>query len=260
MKTITINKLPSLTYEVGEALNTFCTNLTFSGDKTRVIMFTSCLAHEGKSFTALNTMVTLAKLGYAVALVDGDLRRSVMGTEYGFSKYGSGLSHYLAGKAKMEDVIYQTNYPNAYMVPAGVAVRNPLPLLNSPRLKQLMTYLSGQLDYILVDTPPVGTVIDAAQVAKSCDGIVLVVKYNAVSRKALQESQNQLQQSGCPILGTVLSMVDYDSFLNKKYYYRSYYKSYYKSYRKPYYAGDAPAESLTQGSRKEQSGKQTGKR
>ncbi|MDO4483112.1 MAG: hypothetical protein Q4C54_01375, partial [Clostridia bacterium] len=69
-------------------------------------------------------------------------------------------------------------------------------------------------------------VIDAAQIAKSCDGTVLVIKYNAVSRRELVHAKNQLEQTGCPLLGTVLSMVDYDSFLSKSYYNRSYYDYY----------------------------------
>ena len=137
-----------------------------------------------------------------------------------------GLAHYLAGKVDMDDVIYSTNIEGAYMIPVGREVSNPLPLLNSQRLEMLLNELAQQADYVLVDAPPVGTVIDGAQIAKSCDGTLLVVSYNTVRRQELMDVQAQLEQTGCPILGTALNMVAYDSYLSKKYYYKSYESSY----------------------------------
>ena len=139
-------------------------------------------------------------------------------------KYG--LSHMLAGMVEEDQVLYQTNISGAYMVPVGREVSNPLPLLNSPRFAHLLNYLAQRLDYVLVDAPPVGTVIDAAQIAKNCDGTLIVVNYNSVRRQELLDVKEQLEQTGCPILGTVLNMVEYDNYLSKKYYYRSYYSKY----------------------------------
>ena len=79
---------------------------------------------------------------------------------------------------------------------------------------------------MLVDAPPVGAVIDAAQIAKSCDGILVVVAYNEVRRQELIDAVRQLEQTGCPILGTVLNQVKFDSYMSKKYYYKSHYASY----------------------------------
>ena len=132
----------------------------------------------------------------------------------------------LAGMVEEDQVLYQTNIPGAYMVPVGREVSNPLPLLNSPRLAHLLNYLAQRLDYVLVDAPPVGAVIDAAQIAKNCDGTLIVVNYNSVRRQELLDVKEQLEQTGCPILGTVLNMVEYDNYLSKKYYYRSYYSKY----------------------------------
>ena len=116
------------------------------------------------------------------------------------------------------------------MVPVGREVSNPLPLLNSPKFRQLLDNLAKDFQYVLVDSPPVGTVIDAAEIAKSCDGTLLVVNYNAVSRQELIESKEQIDQTGCPILGTVLNMTEFDSYLSKRYYYKSYYSHYDKYY------------------------------
>lgn len=227
MKTLNIRQFPSLGYASNEAVNTLCTNLSFAGEDVKKIMITSSHASEGKSFLTMNIMRMFAKFGKRVALVDADLRRSTISTkfmlQFGDSGEKWGLSHMLAGMADAEQVIYQTNIVNAFMVPMGREVTNPLPLLNSPRLPRLLDYLAEQMDYVLVDAPPVGMVIDAAQIAKHCDGTLIVVNYNAVRRQELIEVKEQLEQTGCPILGTVLNMVEYDNYLSKKYYYKSYY-------------------------------------
>lgn len=230
MNNLIIKHFPSPSYSVAEAVNTLCTNLSFSGENVKKIMITSCHAAEGKSFLSMNIMRTMAKFGKNVVLVDADLRRSMITTQYALQfsdaerKYG--LAHYLAGKAEEGDVIYSTSIRGAYMVPVGRAVSNPLPLLNSQRFERLLDDLSQQADYVLVDAPPVGTVIDGAQIAKSCDGTLIVVNYNTVRRQELIDVKEQIEQTGCPILGAVLNMVEYDSYLNRKYNYKYYYSNY----------------------------------
>ena len=230
MNGLSIGNFPPLSYACAEALNTLCTNLSFSGVDVRKIMITSCHAAEGKSYLAMNVMRTMAKLGKSVVLVDADLRRSTISAKFSLQfmdpEQRLGLAHFLAGKADMDDVIYQTNIEGAYMVPVGREVTNPLPLLNSLRFEELLDNLAQHADYVIVDAPPVGTVIDGAQIAKSCDGTLIVVNYNAVRRQELIDVKEQLEQTECPILGTVLNMVAYDKYLSKKYYYKNYYSSY----------------------------------
>ena len=237
MNNLTIGHFPALSYACGEAVNTLCTNLSFSGENVKRIMITSCHASEGKSFLTMNIMRTMAALGKTVVLVDADLRRSVIDSRFQirFSdpKKSWGLSHYLAGMVGENDVIYATDIEGAYIVPVGREVQNPLPLLNSPKLGILLDQLAQSADYVLVDAPPVGTVIDAAEIAKSCDGTLLVVNYNSVRRKELVEVKEQMEQTGCPILGTVLNMVEMENYLSKRYYYKSrYYNSYGYYYKK----------------------------
>ena len=230
MNSLTISQFPALSYACDEAINALCTNLSFSGENVRKILITSCHASEGKSFLTMNIMRTMAKYGRSVALVDADLRRSVITSKFGIQftqeKENLGLAHLLAGMAREEDVIYETNLRGAYMVPVGRAVTNPMPLLNSQRLGALLDHLAANVDYVLVDAPPVGTVIDAAQIAKSCDGTLLVVTHNSVHRKELIDVTQQLEQTGCPVLGAVLNMVEFDNYLSKRYYYRSHYSNY----------------------------------
>lgn len=204
MKNLVITEFPKLNYACSEAVNTLCTNLSFSGENVHKIMLTSCHASEGKSFVSMNIMRTLANLGKRVALVDADMRRSELAAQYGFqyeTEEVTGLAHYLAGMATVDDVLHVTNINGAYIVPAGKNVINSLQLLVSPRFKQLMDTLAEQMDYVIVDAPPLGAIIDAAEITKSCDGSLIVVNFNEVRRQELMEVKAQLEQTGCPILG-----------------------------------------------------------
>ena len=237
MKQLKIGRFPALDYACSEALNTLCTNLSYCGREVRSILFTSRYEQEGKSGIAMNVMRTLAGYGKRVLLVDADLRRSVVNAQYGLQfedgrNDDKGLSHFLAGMVGMEEVIYQTDIPGALMVPVGRDVPNPLALLSNHHFKDLLDALAQRVDYVLVDAAPVGVVIDAAEIAKSCDGTLIAVQYNDVRRQELLDVKQQIEQTGCPILGTVLNQVDYDNYMGRKYY-KSYSKyGYYKKYYK----------------------------
>ena len=170
MKQLKITKFPELDYAGSEAFNTLSTNLSFAGETVKKIMITSCHASEGKSYLSMNLMRTLAQRGMKVALVDADLRRSVVNAQYGLQfedgrNDDKGLSHFLAGMVGMEEVIYQTDIPGALMVPVGRDVPNPLALLSNHHFKDLLDALAQRVDYVLVDAAPVGVVIDAAEIA-----------------------------------------------------------------------------------------------
>ena len=226
----------NLDYACKEALNTLCTNLTFVGTEKRVLMVTSTTAHEGKSFLSMNMMRTLAQLGKRVILVDADLRKSQIAGKYGMriiEGNGCGTVHYLAGMCSVDEAIYETNYPGAYYMPVGREVTNSLALLSSPRLKHLVKELQERFDFVLVDAPPVGVIIDAAEIAKSCHGAIFAVKYNTISRRELAEAKRQIDVTGCEVLGAVLNEVDMDALSSKKYYNKSYYNHYNSDYYKP---------------------------
>lgn len=252
MKQLKITKFPALDYAGNEAFNTLSTNLSFAGASVKKIMVTSCHAAEGKSYLSMNLMRTLAQRGIKVALVDADLRRSMVNSDYGL-KYedgrsdGKGLSHFLAGMVGMDEVIYQTDIPNAIMVPVGRDVPNPLALLTNSHFAELLDMLARMADYVIVDAPPVGVVIDAAEIAKACDGTLIAVNYNDVSRQELLDVKQQIEQTGCPILGTVLNQVDYDNYMGRKYY-KSYSKygkyGYYRKYYKRSHENEADVRNV----------------
>ena len=121
MNTLEFRKLPQLSYPVNEAFNTLSTNISFLGRDTKKLMLTSSHASEGKSFTSLSLARKLAERGKRVVLVDTDLRRSMIVSTYGVKfpqdskKYG--LSHYLAGIAEQDEVLYKTNVAGMDFVP-----------------------------------------------------------------------------------------------------------------------------------------------
>ena len=236
MNELKITDFPRLDYAATEAINTLCTNLSFVGADTKCIMVTSCQASEGKSFLSMNIMRSLAGLGKRVVLVDADLRRSYISAQYGLwfaQEEPMGLAHYLAGQCDINDILYATDIPRACMVPIGRTVSNSLSLLNTSKFPLLLDRLAEHFDFVLIDAPPVGVIIDAAEIAKSCDGTLLAISYNRVSRRELANAKIQLEKTGCKILGAVLNNVEMDSYMNRKYYYKTYYSHYNSSYYKP---------------------------
>ena len=236
---LTMNKMvianaPKLDYAGREALNTICTNITFAGQHLNKILVTSCVASEGKSTMASRIAFNMASRGKSSVLVDVDLRRSVAAKRLGFSTKGqmNGIAHYLTGQCKIEDIVYETNYENLYIVPAGRDVSNPVGLINSQEFATLMDTLAEEFDFVIVDTPPVGVVVDAVEIADHCDGIVMVIEYAKRRKSELQDAVRQLQRSGTPILGCIIDKVTVTT-LSEKQYYKSHY--YYNHYGKDYY-------------------------
>ena len=232
MKKARIHRLEKLEYAGAEALNTICSNLSFAGRNQKKIVFSSVSEHEGKSYMTMQIMRNLARRGKRVVLIDADLRMSATINRYGIEVEGEyvGLAHYLAGYCGMEDVLYETNLYGAYMVLEGRDVLNPIPLLNSKEFAQLLDALAREFDVVLVDAPPVGLVIDAAEIARYCDGAVLVCEYNHTRRRELAAARRQIEQAGCPLMGCIINKVTFDSISSKKYYNRSYYSHYNSSY------------------------------
>ena len=209
-----------LDYAGSEAFNTIASNLTFAGKNIRKIVITSCEPNDGKSFVAIQTALNMARRGKRVLLIDADLRLSVMNAQYQIRLSGAamGLAHYLSGQCALDNAIYETNIPNVYLIPIGTDVQAPLSLIATPDFDNLVRSIGENFDMVIIDAPPVGLVIDAAEIAKSCDGSVLVLEYNKTHRRALQEAKNQMERTGTPILGCILNKVTMDRLSTKKYY------------------------------------------
>ena len=202
-----------------EAIKTLRTNMQFSGVETKSIVITSCYPNEGKSDVAFQLAV---EMGKRVLIIDADIRKSSYIKRYQIKQKTNGLSQYLSGQVALEEVIYSTNYRNLEIIFSGPYAPNPSELLEQGRFSRLIEETRKAYDYVLIDTPPIINMSDAAIVAKQCDGAILVIESEAVSRRDAMKAKDQLMKSGCKLLGAVLNKVD---MTKEKYY--SKYNSYY---------------------------------
>jgi len=232
MKNAVIHNLKELDYVGTEALNTICSNLSFAGTNLKKIVFTSCASSEGKTFLTLQIASTLAKRGKRVVLIDVDVRRSVLVSRHriDLGDQPLGLTHYLTGHCRMEDIIYTTNIPNFFLIPVGRNTSNPLPLLTSPEFKDLLKFCGEQFDLVLLDAAPIGLVIDAAEVARRCDGAVLITRYRKTRTREMVMAKQQIEQANCPVIGCIINAVEMDTLSARKNYSSSYYSHYNSSY------------------------------
>ena len=217
-------------YQVKEAYKTLRSNVEFSGQNVRVISVTSCTPGEGKTTVAMALARAFAEAGKKTILVDADMRKSVLVGRYRTGSVRLGLTHCLVGRERLSSVICETDTPNLYVIFSGPVPPNPRELLGGRIFAKALENMKQVFDYIIVDTPPLGSVIDAAVVAKQCDGTVMVIESNSISYRFAQRVKDQLDKAGAKMLGVVLNKVD----INGKGYY-GHYGSYYGKYYGKYY-------------------------
>ena len=201
-----------------EAIKNLRTNMQFSGMETKSIVLTSCYPNEGKSDLTYQLAVEIGKMGKKALLMDADIRKSNYLKRYSVKQKVRGLSEYLSGQARKEEIVYSTNLKGVDIIFAGPYAPNPSELLEQDAFAALLHEEREKYDYVLVDTPPVISVSDASIVAKQCDGAILIIESEAVSRKVALKAKEQLEMSGCKILGAVLNKVDMKS---SSYYYKN---------------------------------------
>ena len=230
MQKVNLNNIEKLDFRSRESYKTLRTNLEFAGRSRKVFAVTSCTPNEGKTSVSFQLALSMAESGKRTVFVDADLRKSVFRSMYRVSAARYGLSHYLSGQASIGDVLYETNVPDFYAVFSGPVPPNPSELLGGEAFGLLLEYLRREYDCVVVDTPPLGSVIDGAVIAKQCDGAVMVIESGAVSYKFAQSVKDQLDKAGCSVLGVVLNKVN----LNGSGYYGNYGRYYGKYYGKYY--------------------------
>lgn len=232
MQKIEITSLPELDYHGKEAYKTLRSNLQFTGENVKTVAITSCTPGDGKSSVSLRLAVSLTEIGKKVLFIDADLRRSViMGRHHIVAKKNRGLTHYLSGQNALAEVLCATNVDGLTMILTGPVPPNPSELLSGRLFQEMLTSSRDEYDYIIIDTPPLGSVIDSAIVSRECDGVAIVVSADTVSYKFVQKVKNQLETSGCKVLGVILNKVK----LGGSGYYGKYYGRYYGKYYGKYY-------------------------
>lgn len=225
MEIINVSRMIPKDFRASEAMKTLRTNLIFSGPSVRVIGLTSYGAAEGKSTISFQLAVSFAQAGKRVLLVDADLRRSVMANRLQVKSKPEGLSHYLTGQANVSDLLCETDMPGMYIMFAGTRVPNSTELLGSENFAKLIPALKEAFDYVIVDTAPLGQVIDCAVMAPYLDGVAMVIDSTNNSYKLERKIKHQIEKSGGKVLGAILNQIDFS--LQRGYYSRYY--GYYKN-------------------------------
>lgn len=209
---------------ISEAYRVLRTNIQFSSiDKpVKVIAVTSSGPGEGKSTTISNLAVTFAQSGNKVLLIDSDLRKPRLHKIFGMPNQ-VGLVNVLTRQESIEGAVQQSLAENLYVLSSGPIPPNPSELLQSQSMKNFLKEASEKFDIILIDTPPVGTVTDAAILSSMVDGMVLVAASAQVRIEELKRSKELLEKVNANILGVVLNKLDKNAQGNYYYYYYYYY-------------------------------------
>jgi len=211
-----------------EAVRSVRTNVLFSSaeEGARTIVVTSAGPGEGKSLVSSNLSVALAQAGQRVLHIDADMRRPRVHDIFETSQE-PGLSNLLVGDCKPSEAVRKTSVSNLWILPAGMIPPNPAELLGSKRCTEYFSRLSEHFDWVVIDSPPVMAVADAAVVANSATGVVFVVGSDQTSRHAAKAAIEQLQSVGAHLVGAVLNRADVH---RNPYYYSAYYRKDYSRY------------------------------
>lgn len=213
---------------VAEAFRSLRTSIQLSALDVPVprVLVTSPSAEDGKTFVAANLAASLAMGGVRTVLVGTDLRRPMV-HEHLRAARSPGVTEVVAGTADLAHALYQTPLSNLALLPAGKACPNPSELLGSQAMADMLDELSTQAEILVLDSPPVLAVTDAAVLATCTDGVVLVLRAGQTHLGWAQEVKATLDRVGVPILGVVLNEVKKDDVY-----------SYYRSYRRKYAKND----------------------
>lgn len=220
----TILKLPGANdFFTQEAFKALRTNLQFCGQDIHTVVITSCNENEGKTTITLQLAKSLSELDKRVLVIDADMRKSVMAGRNTSVEAPVGLSEVLTGLVAVKDCLYTTQCENLSIMFAGKYPPNPVELLGGPYFESLLQEARKAYDYVLIDVPPLGSVIDAAVVAAKCDGTILVISDNQVRYRQAIEVAEQLKKSGSKLLGVVRNNIKKkEGGYYKKYYKKSY--------------------------------------
>ena len=213
---------------VSEAYRSFRTNIQFSDidNPKRVILMTSSATKEGKSTTCVNLAITLAQMGSKVLLIDSDLRRPNLHNFFQMDKT-YGLTNVLIGSLTFDDVIKKTEVENLDLITAGDIPPNPSEMVASERMKEFLKEARDRYDFVLLDSPPVIAVTDAAILTTRVDATILVVSSGLTGKSEIKRAINLIKNVQSNVLGVVLNALDIKKIYGSYYYYFHYYQYYY---------------------------------
>ena len=200
--------------------------LSSAGQPPKTILVTSSQPSEGKTTTAINTAYMLAQTGAEVLIIDCDLRRPRLHSQFEVTN-SKGLTTWLSGERNLDNLLQTcARTPNLKILTSGPVPPNPAELIGSEEMRKLLALLSERFAHIIIDSPPAISFTDASILSTMVDGVMLVVHGGRSSRAVVRRAKQQLLDVGAHIFGVVLNNVKLES---QDYYYSGYYSNYYSA-------------------------------
>ena len=204
---------------VQNAAKTLLANIRFASVDRPVksIVITSSVPNEGKSFVAYNLAQAIASSGKRTLIVECDMR----GRSLADMVARHGIYAVLSGQVELDEALVATSHRNLFFLDSEPHIPNPADILSSQRFRKLVAQMESDFDYVVIDTPPVGTFVDAAIIAALADATALVVRERFVKRAELQNAYDQLKKADANVIGVIMNMCEAES---SEYYYAYYNK------------------------------------
>jgi capsular exopolysaccharide synthesis family protein len=201
-------------------------NLNEESRNAKVLLCTSTIPSEGKSFIATNMAITFASHGERTIVLDCDLRMPNIAKSLEVPNR-QGILDYIGGNRNLDELIIKDYLPNLDILPAGGRSKSPTQILSSEAFEALVHDLRMRYDKVIIDSPPLAPVSDALNILPLADGVLFVIRFNMVKRKTANVNIRRLRESNVPILGAVLNNLNTNV---AGYYYSHYYDNSYKNY------------------------------
>lgn len=211
---------------IAEQYRSLRTNLKtrMAKEEAKVIAISSSINGEGKTITSLNLAFSFAEAGGCkVAIVDADLRRGRISHYLGLGRDLPGLTEFLQNpELTVKDVMVRNSVENLYIVPRGKVADHPAELIDSVKFRSMIKELRRHFDYIIIDTPPIMSVADAAVFGAEADGLVMVIQSGRTPKTVIAHAHELFRQAGLNLMGYVLTNVEFQS-ADYRYYSYNYY-------------------------------------
>ncbi|MDF2484870.1 MAG: CpsD/CapB family tyrosine-protein kinase [Herbinix sp.] len=176
-------------------------------DGYKKFMISGCEPGVGTTTIAINLAISMAQSGWKTILIDGDLRKITKYKRLN-DELDLGLSDYLAGESLYPQTVYDTNHKNLFYLPSGSKTVNPISLLCSVKVDEVLDQLCKDYDYVIMDMPSITTSVDANVIASKMDGVILVTEYAKTDLSSVRESWDILNKSGGNIAGIILNKIN----------------------------------------------------
>lgn len=203
-----INKMPKT--EFAEAIHILTTRLEREQKVTgaKSFLVTSTLSGEGKTVISANLALALAAAGKKVAIVDMDLHNSSVLSVLGVKAEKKNVVDYLNENVSLNDIVITEEATGLKIIPGGHASKEFLSLLSSERVKIMLKEAEAYADYIIIDTPPAGILVDASIIAEYVDTCIYIVRQDYVTKQEVRRGVENITDSGCEICGSIINMAD----------------------------------------------------